>query len=308
MDTIGLVVEHLYTHQISKTREAFLIKVKEEPSDSVYKEDVVKTMTDDLWVERFLEWHHGSVSRAVEGLLFSLRYQKRFKVRELKNTHFPSEFFSIMFFYKNDDGQYITDRNGRAVLYMRVTKNPRFKETRDMTLQFAAYLHFQAEELFLKSGGKGFILINDCNGISFSNFDFKLLYALMDFKDVFPIASALLITVNLPRALKIVYDAVKYAVPADQHKGVLLLDQKELQNIIKPANIPSFLGGLSQLNTVAPKGCHYFRQILMDQDNLGAKIDTNVVCLPQNLNHITKQNICEAYENNSWNYHLQTVS
>ena len=43
----------------------------------VYAEDVDKTMTNDYWVEMFLEWHHGNVVKAADGPLFSFEVPEK---------------------------------------------------------------------------------------------------------------------------------------------------------------------------------------------------------------------------------------
>jgi len=211
------------------------MKVKQE-KDSVYDEDIDKTLSDDVWVERFLEWHGGNIEKTVDGLLFSLKTQKKHKIREVSVDDFPNQFKECLFFHG-------LDNLGRKVLHSRLKMVPLEKEKRDMVMQFTTLMYFKAEETKEKNG---YIVINDYNGMSLTSFDLDLVNCLLQTKDIFPAAAAMFITINVPWVLKASYNAIKYALPKEHTRGMAVISEKDLkENVVSAENLPQFLGGRS---------------------------------------------------------------
>ena len=201
--------------------------------DSLYAQDIEKTLKDDNWVERFLEWNSGDVKKTVDGIIFSLQFQKQHRVRDLKDTDFPEEFHESLFVYQED-------RLSRKTMYTRMSRIPMSKDKRDWLNQFALFMYFKAEET---RGDRGYINIQDYKDVSLTSLDMDLIYSMIALKDIFPASSSLFITVNVPFYAKTIYNTIKYALPCEQRKGMMILSESELQQVVHKDNLPKFLGG-----------------------------------------------------------------
>jgi hypothetical protein len=237
MDITGRQVDWRFRYLIPEVRRCFKERICNlEDKDLVYPEDVKKTLEDDLWVERFLEWHGGDVSSSVNGLLFSLKTQKKFRLRELSDASFFSDFhYSLGSLF-----QYEPDKLGRKTMYVRMKYSPSCKETRDISLQWMLYQNLQMGE---SCRDTGFININDFAGVSFTHLDMRLLTRGMEVFDIFPMASCLSIAVNLPFFLRSLIKGFQYAFPSANRRGLLILNKEELREVVHLESLPDFLGG-----------------------------------------------------------------
>ena len=215
------------------------IKSTENLMIQVYQEDIDKTMTDDIWVERFLEWYNGSVNKTIDGIIFSMKFQKRYKVRELKDSDFPSELYSQGIFF-----EYEPDLLGRNTMYVRSKYNPSCKETREMHIQLLMYLLFKLSEDSQR--GKGHTIIVDYSGVSVSNLDLILLKQGLDIPHVFPNCIPLVVAVNIPLFGRILLRTLRKAFSEEHQKLLQVISHEELPQFVDPENIPDFLGGTSK--------------------------------------------------------------
>lgn len=257
MDIIGRQIDWCFRDRIPEVRDAFKERIEQlEDVDLVYKEDIAKTMTEDFWVEKFLEWHRGSVTKAADGLIFSLKYQKRYKVRELKDSDFAAEPYSFGSFF-----EYEPDRLGRKTIYIRMKYSPACKETREISIQFMLYQNFKRQN---QCGETEYITIHDFRGMTMNNIDLKFIPRAMDLLEVFPLASPLAVAVNFPPAIRVIFNGFLYAIPVDQRKGILIVNQEQLQEVVAIENLPDFLGGTCIKpyygETLVPEGCHPMRE------------------------------------------------
>jgi hypothetical protein len=267
-------------------------------SDLVYQVDIDKTMTSDYWVEKFLEWNRGSIIKSVEGILHSLQVQKEYRLRELKESDFASEAFLVGSVFR-----YEVDRKGRRTLFSQMRFSPSCPHTREMSKQFALFLHLKMEE---DSGEQGYICVNDFAGLTFNNVDFKLIKAALDMRLIFPNSAHLFICVNVPFAIRAVFNSIKYAMPPEERKGFLMITPNELQQIIDVDNIPDFLGGRCKTPYkgpgLVPKGCRSMKDNLLDliaREKSNNNEDTNrkasAVMLPDSVDRETLMKVAEYY-------------
>lgn len=262
MDIAGrTLVKHFFTDRIPAVREAFMEKINslEEPLELVYQEDIDKVMANDLFVEKHLEWNHGNVNKTASGLLFSFKYQKQYKVRQLKASDFPAEIYSIggMFVYE-------PDRLGRKTLYFRCKFSPVCKETQESSIQSLLYHHFQLSEF--DETGNGYITVADFSGVGISNIDFTVLKAVINMSNIFPNSVPLIIAVNVPTAIRYAINGIKSVFPGDHGKALQILTLEQVHQVIDPTNIPPFLGGSCKKPfegpECVPKGCLTMRERL----------------------------------------------
>jgi len=268
MDLLGKTVDYRFRDRIAQVRGVFKEKIKKLQDDQlVYQQDVDKTMTNDFWVEKFLEWNKGYVNKTADNIVFSCKYIKKYRLRDLKMSDFASEIISSGSVF-----EYEPDVLGRKTLYFRMKYAPACKETREITKQLFSYIHFKMEE---ESGEKGYVCINDFAGGSISNVDMKLAFSSIEVTEVFPHSCVVFIAVNVPFFLKGAVKSVMYMLPGDQMKGVYVLNQDQLPQVIPVENLPDFLGGTSKRpysgNELVPEGCvtlkEQFDKLLTDESN-----------------------------------------
>ena len=270
MNIIGRQVSWEFRDRIPDVRAAFTERInKLEDKSLVYSEDIDKTMNDDFWVEKFLEWHRGNVVKAADGLVFSLKFQKSYRVRDLRDCDFPSEYFSTGSFF-----EYEPDRLGRKTVYIRMKYGPACKETREIGFQWMLFKHFKLQE---ECGEKGYIGINDFTGMTMKNLDLKAMPKAMEIMEAFPLASQLAVGVNLPTAIRMILNTFLYALPVDQRKAILLINPQQVQEVVAVENLPDYLGGTCTRRysgqEMIPKGCMPLRDILFGA--VAAKKDFN---------------------------------
>jgi hypothetical protein len=262
MDITGRVlVKHLFTDRIAAVREGFKKKINsiDNVLQIVYQQDIDKTLTNDIWVEKFLEWNAGNVNKTVDNLLYSLKKQKEYRLRELSESDFAAEFFiaGVRF-------EYEPDRLGRKTIYTRVKYGAICKETRQLAIQSMLYYYLRLAET---SDEKGTTTIVDFADASVNNIDLVLMKTAADFSNIFPNCVSLMVQVNMPYAIKFVVKTVMLAMPSETRKAMLFLNQEELQEIVDPANLPDFLGGTCQRPycgpELVPKNCSRMMDSLM---------------------------------------------
>jgi hypothetical protein len=232
-----VLIKHLYHDMIGEVREQFMEKIKslEHVSDLIYREDIEKTMTNDVWVERFLEWNNGKVDKTVDGIIYSLKYQKQYRIRELKESDFPSEFHELGVRF-----EYEPNLLGGRTLYVRGKYGPVCKETREMTVQNILFQLFRWSQ---DTEVKGNIEIFDFAGVSYSNVDTMLLKTGIDIRNVFPNVISLVCCVNVPTAVRFLINGVRLTLPNEHRKALQVFSLNELERIVHRESLPDFLGG-----------------------------------------------------------------
>lgn len=298
MDLSGRCVDYRFRDKIPSVRKVFMDKMsKMKTCDLFYQEDIDKTMTNDYWVEKFLEYNRGSVSKTVDGIIYSMKIQKQYRLRELKDQDFAAEAFMVGSLFR-----YEADRLGRMTLYSQMKYSPACKETRELSKQFALYRHLKMEE---ESGDKGFICVNDFAGLTMANVDLKLIKAALEMRLVFPNSVQLFICVNVHFAIRGFFNSVKYAMPVEERKGFLMMSPLQLQEVIPIENIPDFLGGTCQIKykgpEVVPQGCQGIKENLItlfkhhrDNNNNQTRKDCPVM-IPDILDQETLVRVCQYY-------------
>jgi len=269
MDLLGRHIDYRFRDRIPQVREVFR-KLIDDLDDlkCVYQEDIEKSMTNDYWVEKFLEWYKGNIDKTAEGLLFSAKYIKEYHLRDFKFHHIISEVYSVGTIFK-----YEPDRLGRPTIYCRSRFSPSCKETRQLSLQLGCFMQLWMEEI---SGENGFISIADFAGMTMANVDLGLQKEAMNVMRVFPLSMKLIIFVNVPFALRWVIHSLMLFLPAEHRKGCLILSQEQLQEVVSIENIPEFLGGTCKKpysgQEMVPKGAlpfkEFFKQRAQEQDEI----------------------------------------
>jgi len=257
MDLHDRTIDYRFRDKIPEVREIFKEKIEHlEDPNLVYQQDIDKTMTNDYWVEKFLEWNKGNTIKTADGLVNAAKSIKKHRTRELKKTDLFAEVYSVGTFFK-----YEPDKFGRTVYYSKGRYSAACKDTRDLSRQLGMYVNLMMEE---ESGDKGFIVVSDCSGMSMANVDLKLASANMEIMEVFPNSCALFVCVNVPTFLRYIINSLMYLLPEEKRKGVLIIPQEQLPEVIPLENIPDFLGGTCTKPyngpDMVPEGCVPLRE------------------------------------------------
>lgn len=112
-------------------RERFLYRYRDDPD--LYDEKDIKAIQDDDWtVFRFIEVNKGSQEDALEMLDNAMKWRKSYGVNQRTlEKDCPREFFEIGALF-----EYNTDKNGNAVLLLRVKCNKKVPELQKYIEQF----------------------------------------------------------------------------------------------------------------------------------------------------------------------------
>ena len=132
-------------------------------------------------IERFLI--SASVSRvdAFDLIRKCLLWRKESNIMSLKDSDFPSEFYS-----KGGLFRYETDAIGTPLIYMRIEMVKKYPELNKHLKQFVAY-QISRLDASANEGLCGFGIVFDCSDIGFSNVQIDMLkYLITVLKDYFP--------------------------------------------------------------------------------------------------------------------------
>jgi len=299
MEWVTKTLDYRFRDRISQVREAFKEKVKElVEEEQIYQQDYDKTMTNDYWVEKHLEWRGGNIGKTVDGLIYAGKTIKKYRLRELKRSDFAYETYSHGAVF-----DYLPDVLGRKTYYLRLKYADSSKELRAVNRQFGLFMGLRQEE---ESGEQGCVMIMDMAGASLTNnVDTKLAILNRDMSDIFPPFNVLAIAVNVPFLLRSMIKTALFLLPVDMRKGFLVLTTEELTQIIPAENLPDFLGGTSKRpysgDEVVPKGTLTFKEMfdrlmvddvdengnfINNRDHIGDQGMNSLVLWPK----ITKQN------------------
>jgi len=303
MDFFGKILDYRYRDRIAQVREEFSEKVKQLlDNDLMYQHDFDKTMTNDFWVEKHLEWHRGNISKTVDGLIYAVKIIKKYRLREINLNDFIVEPFASGAFF-----EYLPDIHGRKTFYIRTKYSVNLKEVREVSRQFSLYLTLKMEE---EAGEKGYVIVNDLAGASMANFDPKMAIVNRDMTDIFPPFHTLLVMVNVPFLLRGIAKTLFVFIPSEMRKGFLILTEEQLQQVIPSENLPDILGGTCKRpykgSEVVPKGCltikEQFERLTVDENGNfihdfkdGKRI--NPVFMFPTMNKETADRMTKVYEN-----------
>lgn len=242
-----------YDRLIGQTRDLLYSKLttKKKFDGTFYQFDFDRAMKDDHSIRRFLLKSSGSVDSAVSSIISTFQWIKSNKLRELKDSDFPKEFYLIGPVFR-----YQPDAAGRPTVYFRIKSHIPIKEMIKLKVQFVAYLILQADDL---GGDAGLTTICDVTDISLSNVDLEMALTLAEIRDHFPFTSAAILTIDLPLIARAAYNIVKYILPSEIRNTMANIKREDLHKHVPLENIPPFLGGKCQKPyagpQVLPSGC-----------------------------------------------------
>lgn len=233
---------------VCKVREDFLQDYEQNP-ELYFECDVEKIREDDWYVTRFVLRNKKKVEPSVDMLKNSMRWRKEFGVPLMKATDFPQEFYKIggIFAYEKD-------REGNAMIYMRVKLHKKISELDSALKQ---YIIYTLNKVDVEVDGRGMAIVFDCQEAGIGNVDMDMLWFLISsMNKYYPKGLTYILVFELPWILNAVWKIAKGWIPEEQRKLIKFANKKEVFDFIDKENLPDFMGGICQKDyRIAPKGC-----------------------------------------------------
>lgn len=117
-------------------------KLSKENSDSFDETDVIRILSDDWQIERYLIQHQ-DIEVAYNALIRTLVWKKKFGIHERTDRFFPKEFYETM-----ESDRTGLDRDGRHVYWANIksSKIHKYSEFNYLLNQFIAHLNEKADQ------------------------------------------------------------------------------------------------------------------------------------------------------------------
>ena len=246
MPSIDKTVE---LHEIvCKVRQNFL-QDYDQNQELYFVGDVEKIREDDWYVTRFVLRNKKKVDASVDMLKNSMRWRKELGIPMLRDTDFPQEFYKIGGIFS-----YEKDRQGNAMIYMRVKLHKKIAELDQALKQYIIYIMNKVD---VDVDGRGMAIVFDCQEAGIGNVDMDMLWFLISsMNKYYPKGLSYILVYELPWILNAVWKIAKGWIPEEQRKMIKFANKDEVFNFVDKDNLPDFMGGVCQMDyRIAPKGC-----------------------------------------------------
>ena len=243
---------------VIKVRESFLEEY-EKNKELYYEGDIEKIKEDDWYVTRFILRNKKKVEPSVEMLKNSMQWRKEFGIPFMKETDFPQEFFRIGGIFP-----YEKDREGNAVIYMRIKIHKKIPE---LDLALKQYVIYIMNKVDLEVDGRGMAIVFDCQDAGIGNVDMDMLWFLISsMNKYYPKGLSYILVYELPWILNAVWKIARGWIPEEQRKLIKFANKDQIFDFIDKENLPDFLGGICPKDyRTAPKGCPSAEEIAKEK-------------------------------------------
>jgi hypothetical protein len=233
---------------VIKVRDLF-IEDYDQNKELYFEGDVEKIREDDWYVTRFLLRNKRKVDQSVDMLKNSMRWRKELEIPFLKETDFPQEFYRMGGVFP-----YMKDREGNAMIYMRIKLHKKIPELELALKQYVVYIMNKVD---VEVDGKGMAIVFDCKDAGVGNVDMDMLWFLISsMNKYYPKGLSYILVYELPWILNAVWKIAKGWIPEEQRKLIKFANKTEIDNYVDTENLPDFLGGTCDKDyRVVPKGC-----------------------------------------------------
>lgn len=240
-----------YDQLIASIRSSILVKFTDENEHSMYQEDLDDILSNDDSVRRFLIATNGNLADARAKLIKSLQWRKANKIRELSDTSFPSEVYSVGGIFT-----YAEDRSGRPTLHFRMSHAIIVKDILSMVKSFIIYTIWKADQL---AGDRGLLVIVDCRGLRPAHLNLSILRTIISCKSNLPLFAAGLLAVEMPFFAKMAFSLIENSSVTTKRPYMKALTIDDLKYFVNPDNLPDFLNGFCKVkysgSSIVPNGC-----------------------------------------------------
>lgn len=205
--------------------------------DAFEAADIEKITNEDWFVKRFLIAAYKNQDDAVKRMAEAMIWRKEQRLRHLKDSDFPREFFETGSLF-----QYEADKSGIPSLIMRLKFVRRIPEMLDCMKLFCMYQCFQIDE---RQNGAGWVLVldfTDCTYSQYQNIDL-LHYFITTMHTNFPAGIDYVLAVDIPWVLTSFWGLVKMWIPEKRRDMVQFCSKSNLGDYFEPSNLPPVLGG-----------------------------------------------------------------
>lgn len=255
---------HKFDKLIQIVRDKF-IKLIEEKSvcSDIYDADIADAMNNDFTIRRFLVLNDGKPEAALESLLKAFKWYKEMSFRDMKENYFPAEVYQFGAIFP-----YEPDKDGRSTIYARMKCTARIPELVDAIKHYVSFLLWKVDQ---ESRERGWVVITDFEGSSFSGWDLDLArYFAIVMRYYFPTGLHLKICIDIGIVWRGLWIMMKDILPKKFSKMLLFLPRHELTKYIPNENIPRFIGGtcerpfngLAMVPNGAPSSVQFAERVL----------------------------------------------
>lgn len=240
-----------YDHLIASIRSSLLVTFTDEKEHSMYQEDLDDVLNNDDSVRRFLIATNGNLVDAKSKLINSLRWRKENNLRQLNDTSFPAEVYSIggIFAYQED-------RAGRPTLHFRMSHAIVNRDILAMVKSFITYTVWKADRM---AGDRGLLVIIDCRGLKPAHLNFSILRTIISIKSNLPLFAAGLLAVEMPFFARIAFSLIENSSVTSKRPYMKALSVDDLKYFVNPDNLPDYLNGFCKVkysgSSMVPNGC-----------------------------------------------------
>ncbi|ELU15569.1 hypothetical protein CAPTEDRAFT_76081, partial [Capitella teleta] len=198
--------------------------------------DLERVQTENAYVHSFLQHTRGNQEKAVAMIDSSLRWRKELELSSLTESSFPREVHEIgAMFYRNED------RNGRKILYFRVSKS---KKDPDKLLTVKKYVAWWLDKHFLKHPGVKIVPLFDMTDAGIGNMDIELIkFQIACFASYYPGLLDYMLIYEMPWVLNAIWKLIRNVLSAEQQKAVLFVKKAEIQQYVAPDHLFVHMGG-----------------------------------------------------------------
>ena len=241
----------IYDHLIASIRSSLLVTFTDEREHSMYQEDLDDILNNDDSVRRFLIATNGNLIEAKSKLIKSLRWRKENKLRELSDTSFPAEVYSIGGIFT-----YEIDRSGRPTLHFRMSHAIVNRYILPMVKSFITYIIWKADQL---AGDRGLLVIVDCRGLRPAHLNLSILRTIISIKSNLPLFAAGLLAVEMPFFARIAFTLIENSSVTTKRPYMKAVSIDDLKYFVNPDNLPDYLNGFCKIkysgSSMVPDGC-----------------------------------------------------
>ena len=245
---------------IEQLRKKVLAKIEEinKEGTEIHQKDVdlIANTNDMLWrfllfdldcndkVKDEIDVNMVNYDNACKLLLESLKWRKQYGLHDIRDAHFPREFYKLkMFTYTHH-----TDIN-RLILFVRANKYVSISSS--MREFMVKCLVHEVEKRVIALSPlteRGFydlnsITILDCTGIGYENLDIKLMMSILGLAARFPLLGKETWIYGLPNFAKYLEPIVRKGIPRHVNKRILLVSHDEAVTKLGLDRLPKFMGG-----------------------------------------------------------------
>ena len=289
----GIQVTNRSASQVQELREKFLREFEKE-KDAFHEKDIIKVMSDDWYVKRFLLARNRDIKEACVMMVNALKWKKSEGIHDLKATYFPEELLmlSSMFIYA-------PDREGNLTIYFRVKYVIKHADLVPTLKKFGNYIFRIADDA---TNGSGISIVADFSGTGIQNAaEADLLFdAISIASSYFPYGINHIILVDLPYVLRAVWTMAKAWVPHNRRKLIEFVSREDIGKLIDYENLPDFLGGHCSIpyggSKVVPTGCPTLYRFVTDSLGLAEKTAVKI----SNMYKLPAQEIEEKLMQMDW--------